>query len=108
MTNWIDIIVSILSGLTVCIPLVVQLIKWVKAAIQEKNWSKVMQLVLNLMTEAEKIYQTGEERKEYVLSSVEQIKGVLEYEVDMKVVSEMVDAIVLASHTINAKVTESK
>lgn len=103
MANWIDIIVSILSGLTVCIPLVVQLVKYVRAAYQEKNWSKVMQLVLNLMTEAEKNYATGAERKEYVMDSIESIKDVLDYEVDMNAISEMVDAIVAASKTINSK-----
>ena len=104
MDMWIELIIAILSGLTVCIPLVVQLVKYVKAAIQEKNWSKVMKLVLNLMTEAEKNYATGAERKQYVISSIESIKDTLNYQVDMDQISKMIDAIVLASKTINAEV----
>lgn len=104
MEGYINLIIAILSGLVTAIPLVVQLVKYVKAAIQEKNWSKVMQLVLNLMTEAEKNYATGAERKEYVMGSIEQIKGVLEYEVDMDAISIMIDSIVAASKTINAEV----
>ena len=104
MENWIELIVAILSGLTVCIPLVIQLVKWVRAAILEKNWSKVMQLVLNLMTEAEKNYATGAERKEYVMDSIEQIKDVLDYEVDMEQISQMIDVIVSSSKIINAKI----
>lgn len=104
MENWIDLIISILSGLVVCIPLVVQLVKYVRAAILEKNWSKVMQLVLNLMTEAEKNYATGAERKEYVMDSIESIKDVLDYEVDMNAISDMIDSIVAASKTINTKI----
>ena len=108
MENWINLVIAILSGLVTAIPLVIQLVKYVKAAIQEKNWSKVMQLVLNLMTEAERNYATGAERKKYVMDSIESIKDVLDYEVDMEAISAMIDAIVAASKTINAEVVESK
>lgn len=104
MENWVNLIVAILSGLVTAIPLVVQLVKYVRAAIQEKNWSKIMQLVLNLMTEAEKNYATGAERKQYVISSIESIKDTLNYQVDMDQISQMIDAIVAASKTINAEV----
>ena len=67
MENYINLIVAILSGLVTAIPLVIQLIKYVKAAIQERKWTKVMELVLNLMTEAERNYATGAERKEYLI-----------------------------------------
>lgn len=110
MENWINLIIAILSGLVTTIPLVVQLIKYVKAAIQEKNWSKIMKLVLNLMTEAERAYATGAERKEFVMNSIESIKDTLNYQVDMEQISAMIDAIVAASKTINAEVivVESK
>ena len=108
--GWIELIIAVLSGLVATIPLVIQLVKWVRAAILEKNWSKVMQLVLNLMTEAEKNYATGAERKEYVMDSIEQIKDVLDYEVDMEQISQMIDVIVSSSKIINAEVVvvESK
>ena len=106
MENWMNLIVSILSGLAVCIPLVVELIKYIKAAYKEKNWSKVMQLVLNLMTEAERNYKTGAERKEYVMDSIESIKDTLDYQIDMKQISEMIDSIVAASKVINAEVIQ--
>lgn len=108
MEKWMELIIAVLSGLVATIPLVTQLIKYVKAAIQEKNWSKVMQLVLNLMTEAERNYATGAERKQYVISSIESIKDTLNYQVDMDQISQMIDAIVAASKTINAEVIESK
>lgn len=110
MVNWIELIVAILSGLVTAIPLAIQLVKYVKAAIQEKNWSKIMKLVLNLMTEAEKVYSTGAERKQYVISSIESIKDTLNYQVDMDQISKIIDDIVKASKTINAEViiAESK
>jgi hypothetical protein len=110
MENWIELIIAILSGLVTAIPLAVQLVKYVKAAIQEKNWSKIMKLVLNLMTEAEKVYSTGAERKQYVIGSLESIQDTLNYQIDMEQISKMIDEIVKASKTINAEViiTESK
>lgn len=103
MENWINLIVAILSGLVTAVPLVVQLVKWVQAAIQEKQWSKVLTLVLNLMTEAERAYATGEERKVFVMNSIESIKDTLNYQVDMNQISEIIDQIVAASKTINTK-----
>ena len=108
MENYVNLIVAILSGLVTAIPLVIQLIKYVKAAIQERKWTKVMELVLNLMTEAERNYATGAERKEYVMASIESIKDVLDYEVDMNAISEMIDAIVAASKIINTKELATK
>lgn len=108
METWVNIIVSILSGLAVCIPLVIKLVEYVRKAIQEKNWSNVMQIVLKLMTEAEKNYETGAERKQYVMSSVEAIKDTLNCEVDMNAISSLIDSICQASKIINAEVKESK
>lgn len=103
MENYMNLIIAILSGLVTATPLVIQLIKYVKAAIQEKQWSKVLTLVLNLMTEAERAYSSGEERKIFVMNSIESIKDTLNYQVDMNQISEVIDQIVLASKTINSK-----
>ena len=106
--EWVNIIISVLSGLAVCIPLVIELVKYIRKAIQEKNFSNIMKLVLELMVEAEKNFQTGAERKEYVMDSIEKIKSTLGYDVDMKKISEMVDSIIAATKIINAEIVESK
>ena len=36
--EWYEILIEILSGLIIMIPLVVKLVKYVKAAAMEKNW----------------------------------------------------------------------
>ena len=99
----VNLIVSILSGIAVCIPLAIKLIDYVRMAIKEKNWSVVMQLVLQLMTEAEKNYATGAEKKEYVMDSIIAMQGTLNYDVDMNAISAMIDAICTASKQINVK-----
>ncbi len=98
---WMNIIISILTGLATCIPLVIKLVQVIKEAVKSKNWTALMQLMLKLMAEAEENYSTGEERKAYVIDSVEALKSSLNYDVDMEAVSAMVDAIAKASKKIN-------
>ena len=38
-TEWVSLIVSILTGLAAAIPLAVQLVKYVQKAVKEKNWN---------------------------------------------------------------------
>lgn len=103
MEVWIQIIVPIITGLAACIPLVIKLIDVTNKNVKEKNWTAVVQLVLKLMQEAEVNYTTGAERKEYVIDSINAVKDTLNYNVDMTVVSEMIDSIILATKKINTK-----
>jgi hypothetical protein len=103
MEIWVQIIVPIFTGLMAGVPLALTLVEWIKKASKEKNWTALMQLILKLMTEAEVNYATGAERKEYVIDSINTIKDTLNYNVDMNIVSEMVDSIILATKKINTK-----
>ena len=100
---WVEIIVSIITGLVVCIPLVFKLVQFIKNAAKAKNWAPMMQLVLTLMTEAEENYSTGAEKKEYVIDGIKALEGTLNYDVDIDAVSAMIDSIVLATKKINKK-----
>ena len=44
--NWVEIVISILTGLAAAIPLVVQLVKYVQKAVKEKNWNKMLDMVM--------------------------------------------------------------
>lgn len=103
MEVWVSIIVPIFTGLVACIPLVIKLVEWIKKAAKEKNWTALMQLILKLMTEAETNYSTGAERKEYVIDSINAVKGTLNYDVDMTVVGDMIDSIIAATKKINVE-----
>lgn len=100
-----DIVISILSGLAVCIPLVIKLVQIIANYIKEKNWNALVKLVLQFMVEAETKYNKGEERKEFVLDMVEVSAKQLNYDYDEEAkakVSEMIDSICTAAKTINA------
>lgn len=102
--NWVDIVLSILSGLAVCIPLAVQLVKAVRAAAKEKNWAKLMEMVLEMMEQAEKMFKTGADRKAWVMAGVESAALSCNYNYDAAAkekVSKMIDSICAAAKVVN-------
>ena len=52
-SEWVRLIVSVLSGLAATIPLVIQLVKYVRKTIQDKNWPEVVKLVTSYMERAD-------------------------------------------------------
>ena len=47
--KYLDVIVSVLSGLTVCLPLAAKLAQYAAQAVRERNWTKLMNLTLRYM-----------------------------------------------------------
>ena len=68
--DWVGLVVSILSGLAAAIPLVVQLVNYVQKAVKEKNWNKMLEMVMDLMETAEGMFESGADRKEWVIAMV--------------------------------------
>lgn len=101
METYINLIIAILTGLTTAIPLVVQLVKYVKEAIRGKNYNSIMMLVMNLMVEAEKEYTDGADKKSYVLATIKSMEKTLNYDIDEEAIGAMIDKIVEASKNIN-------
>ena len=97
----VNLVVAIVSGVATCIPLVIQLVKYIKEAAKSKNWGALMTLVIQLMTDAEKLFATGEEREEYVISTIKSMEATLNCDIDEDVIREMIATIVKASKTIN-------
>lgn len=100
---WIEIIIAVLTGLATCIPLVIKLVQLIKDSVKSKNWAPMMQTVLQLMSEAEESFETGMEKKAYVIERLNAVQNSLNYDIDMDVVDALIDAIVLTSKKINTK-----
>lgn len=98
---WIQAIISILSGVAVLVPLMIKLVQFIQAGIKEKNWSQVLKLVMNLMADAEEKFETGAEKKEWVIGQLKALAGTINYDVDWDVISDMIDRICEASKVIN-------
>ena len=107
--SWVEIVVSILSGLAVCIPLVVQLVNAVRTSVKEKNWSQIVTIVLDLMKQAETLFAEGAARKAWVMAGVESAAKSINYnydEVAKQKVSDMIDAICATAKIVNTKETD--
>ena len=104
--SWVDIVVSIMSGLAVCIPLVVKLVNVVSTYVKEKNWSQIVAIVLDLMKQAETLFAEGAARKAWVMAGVESAAKSINYnydEVAKQKVSDMIDAICATAKIVNTK-----
>lgn len=100
--NWYNYIIPILTGLAATIPLVVKLIEYVRKAVQEKNWNNLIALVIRLMEEAETKFDTGIERKEWVLKMVEVSADTINYNVDVNAISDLIDTLCDMTKVVNA------
>lgn len=101
MEIWTDYVLPILSGLAVTIPLVIKLVEYVKKAIKERNWPGLLDLVIRYMEEAEKKFDNGADRKEWVMAMIEATADTVNYDVDMKVVSELIDGLCSMAKVVN-------
>ena len=104
--EWYTLLVSVLSGLAVTIPLVIKLVEYVKKAIQERNWNKLLALVMKLMAEAEEKFDNGADRKEWVLGMVGASADIVDYDIDLEQVAELIDSLCAMSKKVNAPKTE--
>lgn len=100
--EWINYAVSILSGLAVAIPLVVKLVEYVQKSIKEKNWNKLLDLVMKLMSEAETKFETGADKKEWVIAMVKASADTINYDIDIDAVGELIDSLCDMANVVNA------
>ena len=100
---WIQAVISVLSGIAVIIPMIIKLVEFSKQVIKEKNWSQMLRLVMNLMAEAETMYQTGAEKKEWVLNELHALAQSLNYDIEWTFVSQMIDALCDMAHEVNVE-----
>ena len=101
---WIQIAISILSGIAVAIPLIIKLVNVVKDSVKEKNWNLLMKMTMDYMTEAEKNIASGAERKQWVMSMVIASASNINYPMtdeDVKKIEDLIDAICDASKILN-------
>lgn len=102
--DWIDVIISILSGLAVTIPLVISLIKAISDAAKEKNWSKIVDITLSYMQQAEQNISNGASRKDWVISMVRESAVMINYDFNNEAeqkLSMLIDSICTATKHIN-------
>lgn len=105
--DW-NIVLSIIAGLATAIPLVIKLVQYVEKAVREKNWNKLLELVMSLMEQAEQKFSDGATRREWVLAMVKASADTINYDVDMEAVAELIDSLCDLTKTVNAPVPDAE
>lgn len=109
--DWMEVlklIAAIASGLAAAIPLAIQLAKYVKQAVKERNWNVVLKKVMELMEIAETKFEEGAERKEWVLAMLKAGSDCINYDIDYDAIAEMIDRLCDMSKVINPAAPATK
>ena len=103
----LEILISILSGIAVCIPILSAFANAITECVQQKNWSAIVSFVLDYMAQAENLFEKGADKKTWVMEMLEEVVIQLNYPYDddaRNKVSAMIDDICDASRIINSEV----
>ena len=104
----LNLIIEILAGLTIVIPLVIELIKYVKKSALERNWTNLIQLVMDLMAAAEDKFDNGADRKQWVIAMVQASANAINYPISDKQLGDLIDDLVKLTNKVNIKLEEIK
>lgn len=97
----IKLIISALPCIVAIITLVYQLVKYIRQVVKEKRWPELLSIVMNYMERAETMFESGADRKEWVMAMVKASADTAKYEVDIDAISEMIDSMCDISKVVN-------
>ena len=104
----LNLVIEILAGLAIVIPLVIELVKYVKKSALEKNWANLIRLVMNLMAVAEEKFDNGADRKQWVIAMVQASANTINYPITEKELGDLIDDLVALTNKVNVKIEEVK
>ncbi len=104
--EWLQLVVSVLAGLVTAIPLAIKLVEYVQKAVREKNWNNMLDMVMELMKTAEDMFDSGADRKEWVIEMVKASADIINYDVDMKAIGQLIDDLCAMSKVVNGEKKE--
>lgn len=109
--KWIELAISILSALTIIIPLGIKLYKTVEELVRQRNWPRIVEAVVDYMAEAELMFATGADRKTWVMTMIQQTATQLNYTMrpeDVANISDLIDRMCDMATVVNSDLTISE
>ena len=100
----LKIAAAVVIGLGAVVPAGYWIARTIRDAVVNKNWNKVLQIVIGLMAEAETKIDTGAGRKEWVLGMARTLVAQAGYQMtteEWDKVSNMIDALCTMAKTVN-------
>ena len=104
----LNLVIEILAGLAIVIPLVIELVKYVKRSVSEKNWVNLIHLVMNLMTVAEEKFDNGADRKQWVIAMVQASANTINYPISEQELSKLIDNLIELTKKVNVKIQKTE
>ena len=102
----LNLVIEILAGLAIVIPLVIELVKYVKKSTLEKNWTNLIRLVMDLISAAEEKFDNGADRKQWVIAMVQASANTINYPITEKELGDLIDNLVKLTKKVNFKAEE--
>lgn len=100
------LILSNLTGIAAVITLIISLITYIHKAVKERNWPQVVKMVSDYMERAETMFQTGADRKEWVMAMVKSSADTVKYDIDMDEIGRLIDNLCAMCKVVNGPVKE--
>lgn len=97
----ISTIVAIATGSVTVVLLLIRLYKVLKEAIKTKNWSKLLELLFDLMATAESKFNDGATRKEWVMAMAQTSAEFADYPLEINQLSQLIDDLCKLTKKIN-------
>ena len=103
-----DFILNNLGGILTLLGFAVALVFFIIKAVKSKNWRVLVSYVLELMSQAEKLFNTGAERKKWVIDMIESSSEKIGYKLKTEDLSKLIDELCKMSKKVNVKSLTSK
>lgn len=97
----LHIILQAVIDVCILVPAAISLIFAVRRIVRDKNWNILVKLIAQLMAKAETMYESGADKKAWVMGEVEVAAKTLNFDVDMDVVSDLIDRLCDMSKIVN-------
>ena len=94
-------ILKIIIDIAILIPVLIALWNAIAKAVRGRNWNILVKLVSSLMVQAEELYCNGADRKKWVMEMVAASASSLHFDVDMDVVSDLIDNLCAMAKIVN-------
>ena len=96
------LLIGIIAALVaLAIPFIIALIQFVRTNIKNKNVGPFINFVLNMITEAEKLFSSGAEKKQWVVGMVNSASNTIGYKLDTEKLGQLIDDLVAMTKQVN-------
>lgn len=103
--TWWQLVLQLLITAVAVIPLVVEVVKYVKENAKERNWSNIVKLIFDLCVQAEEEIMDGAGRKEWVMDMLNSLASSVGYDLSdeemVAKVNDLIDSFITATKYIN-------